>query len=56
MNISVAQPVSIISQPKSVEAVIGGKVIFEVAATGSAPITYQWNRDGVPLEGLILKN
>ena len=61
MNISVAQPVSIISQPKSVEAVIGGKVIFEVAATGSAPITYQWNRDGVPLEGanfekLIIEN
>ena len=31
-----------------------------MAATGSAPITYQWNRDGVPLEAnfekLIIEN
>ncbi len=46
----VAPPV-ITGQPRSKEATVGGFTSFGVAATGAAPITYQWQRNGVNIPG-----
>ena len=50
IEVSVIQPVSIVSQPVASTAAIGGKVGFEVAVTGSEPITYQWKLNGKILD------
>ncbi|MBC8244538.1 MAG: immunoglobulin domain-containing protein, partial [Verrucomicrobia bacterium] len=47
--VSVIQPVSIVLQPESATAAIGGKAVFEVAVTGSAPVSYQWKLNGESL-------
>ncbi|HJO10356.1 MAG TPA: immunoglobulin domain-containing protein, partial [Verrucomicrobiota bacterium] len=49
--VSVIQPVSIVLHPSPVTAAIGGKVVFDVAVTGSAPVSYQWKLDGELLVG-----
>jgi Immunoglobulin domain len=38
---------SITTQPASQSAAVGGTATFVVAATGSAPLTYQWQKNGV---------
>ncbi|MGJ3242345.1 MAG: immunoglobulin domain-containing protein [Opitutales bacterium] len=38
-------------QPESITLAPGNDVTFRVAATGSAPLAYQWTRDGTPLAG-----
>lgn len=40
---------SITTQPVAQTATAGGAASFTVAATGSAPLTYQWRRGGSPL-------
>ena len=47
--VNVIQPVSIVLQPSPATAAIGGKVVFEVAVTGSTPVSYQWNLNGEPV-------
>jgi pectate lyase/pectin methylesterase-like acyl-CoA thioesterase len=42
---------SITSQPASQVVVVGGSAIFSVLATGSAPLSYQWLKDGSPVAG-----
>ncbi len=44
-----AQPV-ITRPPKSQAAVAGADVVFTVEATGTAPLVYQWQRDGNDVE------
>ena len=44
-------PPVISSQPKSVTVTNGGGALFTIAATGTAPLTYQWQKDGVNLTG-----
>jgi len=39
-------PPSITTQPASQNANAGGTVTFNVVATGTGPLTYQWNKDG----------
>lgn len=39
-------PVNITSQPSRQSVMEGGSASFSVAATGTAPITYQWRRNG----------
>lgn len=39
----------LLQQPKSQTAVLGEAVIFNVAATASTPLTYQWLRNGLPI-------
>jgi hypothetical protein len=39
-------PVTITGQPTNRAIVAGGNATFSVTATGSAPISYQWQRDG----------
>ncbi|MCI0747126.1 MAG: immunoglobulin domain-containing protein, partial [Verrucomicrobia subdivision 3 bacterium] len=46
---SVASPPVIVQPPVSQEAVLNNEAMFTVAATGAAPLAYQWSRNGVPL-------
>ena len=39
------------TQPISQTGAIGGNVTFTVAATGAAPLVYQWYKDGVEIAG-----
>ncbi len=41
---------SIVSQPTNQDAVIGDDVTFNVVAAGTAPLSYQWFLNSVPLE------
>lgn len=42
---------AITTQPSAQTVVTGSKVTLTVAATGTAPLTYQWSKDGSPLSG-----
>ncbi len=42
---------AIATQPVAVTEIPGGNVAFTVTARGSAPLTYQWRRDGLDLPG-----
>lgn len=42
---------SITTQPGAVSTVEGQAATFTVAASGTAPLTYQWRRDGSPIAG-----
>jgi hypothetical protein len=44
-------PPAITTQPQSVAVNLGGIATLSVAATGSGPITYQWYRNGVAING-----
>lgn len=44
-------PPAITRQPEGASLVIGGSVTFRVEAAGTAPLAYQWTKDGVPLAG-----
>jgi hypothetical protein len=46
----------IISQPQSVAVVVGGSANFSVSATGKAPLSYQWQFNGVNLAGVTSTN
>ncbi len=41
----------IVTQPTAVTVDEGSSAIFTVTATGTAPMTYQWQRDGVDIVG-----
>ncbi|HUI91629.1 MAG TPA: immunoglobulin domain-containing protein [Chitinivibrionales bacterium] len=38
-------------QPSSVTAIVGDSVIFTVAAKGTTPLSYQWQKNGLPIPG-----
>ena len=44
-------PPSITFQPASQTVAIGGNASFTVLASGSAPLSYQWSKDGTPISG-----
>jgi len=46
-------PPVITTQPGSVVAPVGGSASFAVAATGSGPISYQWQRNGNNIPGAV---
>jgi glucose/arabinose dehydrogenase len=46
-----AQPPQIGAQPDDVTAGLGGTATFNVLASGTAPLTYQWRRDGANIPG-----
>ncbi|UOG73407.1 PQQ-dependent sugar dehydrogenase [Hymenobacter tibetensis] len=49
---AVSAPV-ITTQPSNVAAVPGSSATFTVAATGSAPLAYQWQKNGVNIAGAM---
>ncbi|MBI3853087.1 MAG: cadherin-like domain-containing protein [Verrucomicrobia bacterium] len=44
-------PPTIVTNPANQVVVLGGTVAFSVSAVGSAPLSYQWRKDGVNLPG-----
>src|SRR5207248_3007440 len=42
---------TITTQPNSQSSTLGGSVTFTVAASGSAPLSYQWRKNGVVIGG-----
>ncbi len=50
-TLTVNTPVNITAQPQPLVVVVGGTATFSVGATGSAPLTYQWQLNGVNLAG-----
>jgi len=48
---TVTGPPAILTQPQSPLSVVGGSASFSVTAIGTAPLIYQWRRDGVPIPG-----
>ncbi|CAE6971249.1 Beta-galactosidase [Paraburkholderia nemoris] len=48
VTVQIATAPVIVSQPGSQTVPFGQSVTFNVLATGSAPLTYQWSKDGVP--------
>jgi hypothetical protein len=47
------QPVTIIAPPLSLSVDAGSSAALSVTARGTAPLTYQWLRDGVPIPGAV---
>jgi alpha-tubulin suppressor-like RCC1 family protein len=44
-------PVSITEQPQSQEAGVGDNINFQVTARGTAPLRYQWRKNGIDIFG-----
>ena len=49
VNLTLYDPPAIQSQPTNVTVTAGGTAVLSVAATGAAPLSYQWEKLGVPL-------
>jgi hypothetical protein len=39
------------TQPASLIVLVGGNAVLTAVATGTAPISYQWSKDGIPVTG-----
>lgn len=50
-TLTVNPRVSISTQPASQAACVGASVTFNVVANGTAPLTYQWRKNGAPING-----
>jgi len=50
-TLTVNTPPSITTQPVSQAVTVGQTASFSVAATGTAPLGYQWNKNGVAISG-----
>ena len=44
-------PPQVVNQPANVRVAVGQKATFSVAATGSTPLRYQWQRNGTDISG-----
>jgi hypothetical protein len=58
-NVSVLFPASppiIVTQPADQVAMAGSSVTFSISATGSAPLSYFWRRNGAPIAGATLSS
>jgi glucose/arabinose dehydrogenase len=49
--VGASQPPSIVTQPQPVTAPAGGSATFTVSASGSAPLSYRWQRNGQDIAG-----
>lgn len=52
-RLTVNDPPAIVEQPASQRARHGAKATFRIMATGLAPLTYQWRKDGIALTGAV---
>lgn len=50
-TLSVTVPVKILGQPQSQTVLLGQSPVLQVSVDGSAPLSYQWRKDGTPLAG-----
>ena len=52
LTVSLAQiPLAILTAPQSTTVTAGAPVTFTASANGTAPLSYQWSKDGIPLAG-----
>ncbi len=51
--LEVYDPLVITAEPIDLVANVDETPVFEVVASGSAPVTYQWKRNGIPLENQV---
>ena len=51
VQVSLNAPPSIVQQPVNLSVNPGAQAGLSVVALGTAPLTYQWSKDGVPLAG-----
>ncbi len=51
VTLTVIVPPAITQQPQNQTAISGGNIAFSVAATGTAPLFYQWSYSGSPIAG-----
>lgn len=47
---------TIVAQPTNTAVVLGSSAIFQVQATGAAPLTYQWRKSGANIDGAVSTN
>lgn len=52
-SLTVQEPVSIVASPAGADLCEGQPLSLSVTATGTAPLAYQWFRDGSPIPGAI---
>jgi len=52
--LTIVAPATIITQPQAVMGEMGGTAIFSVLASGTGPLTYQWQFDGTNLPNGII--
>ena len=50
-QVNVLTPPRITTQPQGLSVVAGAAAQFEISASGSEPLTYQWRRDGTDISG-----
>jgi len=50
-TLAVVQPPVITASPSSATVTVGGSASFSAAASGSAPITWQWRKNGANISG-----
>src|SRR5262249_50590095 len=50
-QITINPPLNISAQPNSQAVCAGAPVTFSVSASGTAPLTYQWRKNGSPIGG-----
>ncbi|MEM7165196.1 MAG: immunoglobulin domain-containing protein [Planctomycetota bacterium] len=50
-TVTVQEPPTIPVGPTTTEVCLGGEATLSVVATGASPLTYQWRKDGVALNG-----
>ena len=53
---SAAAAPTITTQPASQSVLVGQKATFTVTASGTAPLTYQWQRNGAPIAGATMSS
>lgn len=51
VTLTVNAPPTITAGPESQSACVGASVLFTVSATGTAPLSYQWKRNGADIPG-----
>jgi hypothetical protein len=53
-TLTVQSPPMIVTPPTNQTVAVGQTATFSVAASGTAPLSYQWQKDGVDISGAIL--
>ena len=49
-------PPAILAEPQSVTLSVGGTATFSISASGTAPLSYFWRRNGSPIAGATASN
>jgi hypothetical protein len=52
-TLTVNVPPTITTQPQNQTVTVGSKATFSVAATGTAPLSYQWSKNGTAISGAV---